>query len=62
MIVDYSEVTAEQKKQFLLNHPALQSVEAIKHQRFIVIPYMQATPSIDNVLAVETLAKGFHGE
>ncbi|NUU34098.1 ABC transporter substrate-binding protein [Pseudomonas sp. C2B4] len=62
VIVDYGEVTAEQKVQFLLNNKALQSVDAIKHQRFIVIPYVQATPGIDNVLAVATLAKGFHGE
>lgn len=62
VIVDYSEVTADQKIQFLLSNKALQSVDAIKHQRFIVIPYVQATPGIDNVLAVATLAKGFHGE
>ena len=62
VIVDYSEITAEQKQAFLLNNPALQAVDAIKNQRFIVIPYVQATPGIDNVLAVETLAKGFHGE
>ncbi|MBS4087235.1 ABC transporter substrate-binding protein [Pseudomonas rustica] len=62
VIVDYSEITAEQKIQFLLDNKALQSVDAIKNQRFIVIPYVQATPGIDNVLAVETLAKGFHGE
>ena len=62
VIVDYGEVTAEQKEQFLLNNQALQSVDAIKNRRFIVIPYVQATPGIDNVLAVETLAKGFHRE
>ncbi|WP_085701006.1 ABC transporter substrate-binding protein [Pseudomonas sp. B26(2017)] len=62
VIVDYSEITAEQKIEFLLKNKALQSVDAIKNQHFIVIPYVQATPGIDNVLAVETLAKGFHGE
>lgn len=62
VIVDYGEVTAEQKIEFLRNNKALQSVDAIKHQRFIVIPYVQATPGIDNVLAVAALAKGFHGE
>jgi iron complex transport system substrate-binding protein len=61
VIVDYGEVTAEQKILFLRNNKALQSVDAIKHQRFVVIPYVQATPGIDNVLAIETLAKGFHG-
>lgn len=62
VIVDYGEVSAEQKQQFLLNNPALQSVEAIQQRRFIVIPYVQATPSIDNVLAVQTLARGFHDQ
>ncbi|MFJ4194089.1 ABC transporter substrate-binding protein [Pseudomonas sp. NPDC089534] len=62
VIVDYSEISADQKIEFLLNNKALQSVDAIKNRRFIVIPYVQATPGIDNVLAVETLAKGFHGE
>ncbi|WP_085717472.1 ABC transporter substrate-binding protein [Pseudomonas sp. B28(2017)] len=62
VIVDYSEITAEQKIRFLLKNRALQSVDAIRNQRFIVIPYVQATPGIDNVLAVATLAKGFHGE
>ncbi|QTT91167.1 ABC transporter substrate-binding protein [Pseudomonas chlororaphis] len=61
VIVDYSEISAEQKQQFLLDNKALQSVDAIRNQRFIVIPYVQATPGIDNVEAVETLAKGFHG-
>lgn len=59
VIVDYGEVSAEQKQQFLLSNPALQSVDAIRHRRFIVIPYVQATPGIDNVLAVQTLAQGF---
>ncbi|ROM80808.1 iron ABC transporter substrate-binding protein [Pseudomonas brassicacearum] len=62
VIVDYGEVSAQQKEQFLLNHPALQSVDAIKQRRFIVIPYVQATPGIDNVLAVRTLAQGFHAQ
>ena len=60
VIVDYSEVSAEQKQRFLETNPALQSVDAIRNKRFIVIPYVQATPGIDNVLAIETLAKGFH--
>ena len=60
VIVDYSEVTADQKKRFLETNPALQSIDAIRNKRFIVIPYVQATPGIDNVQAIETLAKGFH--
>lgn len=62
VIVDYGEVTAAQKEQFLLNNPALQSVDAIRNKRFIVIPYVAATPGIDNIDAIETLATGFHGK
>ncbi len=59
VIVDYSEITAEQKIQFLLGNPALQSVDAIRNKRFIVIPYVAATPGIENIDAIETLAAGF---
>jgi iron complex transport system substrate-binding protein len=59
VIVDYGEVTAAQKEQFLLNNPALQSVDAIRNKRFIVIPYVAATPGIDNIDAIEALATGF---
>jgi iron complex transport system substrate-binding protein len=59
VIVDYGEVTAAQKEQFLLNNPALQSVDAIRNKRFIVIPYVAATPGIDNIDAIEALAAGF---
>jgi len=61
VIVDYGEVSAAQKEQFLLNNPALQSVAAIRDKRFIVIPYVAATPGVDNIEAIETLAAGFHG-
>ncbi|MGV8916500.1 MAG: ABC transporter substrate-binding protein [Pseudomonas sp.] len=61
-IVDYGEVTAEQKEQFLLSNPALQSVDAIRNKRFVVIPYAAATPGIDNIDAIETLAAAFHGK
>jgi len=60
VIVDYSEITAEQKQHFLETNPALQSVDAIRNKRFVVIPYVEATPGIDNVQAIETLAKAFH--
>jgi iron complex transport system substrate-binding protein len=60
VIVDYSAVTAEQKKQFLLSQPALARVEAIRARRFIVLPYDAATPGVANAGAVETLARSLH--
>ncbi|KVD83473.1 iron ABC transporter substrate-binding protein [Burkholderia sp. ABCPW 14] len=60
VIVEYSAVTAEQKKQFLLSQPALAQVDAIRARRFIVIPYDAATPGVENAAAVETIARGLH--
>ncbi|MGH8379670.1 ABC transporter substrate-binding protein [Pseudomonas sp.] len=61
VIVDYGEVSAAQKQAFLEQHPALQSVSAIRNKRFVVIPYVAATPSLENVEAIEAIAAGLHG-
>ncbi|MGH8462720.1 MAG: ABC transporter substrate-binding protein [Pseudomonas sp.] len=61
VIVDYGEVSAAQKQAFLEQHPALQSVQAIRDKRFVVIPYVAATPSLENVNAIETIAASLHG-
>ena len=62
LIVDYGERTAAQKRDFLLHHPALQGVTAIREKRFVVLPYLAVTPSLDNAAAVETLAAALHPE
>lgn len=62
LIVDYGERTAAQKRDFLLQHPALQGVTAIREQRFVVLPYLAVTPSLDNAAAIETLAAALHPE
>ncbi|GGJ87509.1 ABC transporter substrate-binding protein [Pseudomonas matsuisoli] len=59
-IVDYGPLTWQQKRDFLLQQPALQDVQAIRDQRFVVLTYMEATPSVANALATEKLAKAFH--
>lgn len=60
VIVDYGPVSWQQKRDFLLRHPALGSVEAIAQQRFLVLPYVGVTPSVDNAEAVEALAAALH--
>lgn len=60
LIVDYGPRTWQQKRDFLLQHPALQGVRAIREQRFIVLTYLEATPSVENALAIEKLAAGLH--
>lgn len=62
LIVDYGERSAAQKRDFLLGHPALQGVTAIRERRFVVLPYLAVTPSLDNAAAIETLAAALHPE
>ncbi|MGE7991091.1 ABC transporter substrate-binding protein [Pseudomonas sp. NPDC089554] len=60
VIVDYGPTSWQQKRDFLLQHPALGGVEAIRKQRFVVLSYLQVTPSVENAAAIETLAAALH--
>lgn len=60
VIVDYGEVTAQQKIAFLKNNPAFRNVDAIKNDRFVVLPYVEATPGPRNIDAITKLARAFH--
>ncbi|WP_437882252.1 ABC transporter substrate-binding protein [Pseudomonas sp. LRF_L74] len=60
VIVDYGAQTWQQKRDFLLDDPALQSMAAIRERRFVVLSYLQVVPSLDNAEAVETLARALH--
>ncbi|OCW24021.1 iron ABC transporter substrate-binding protein [Pseudomonas sp. S3E12] len=61
VIVDYGEVSAAQKQKFIENNPALQSIDAVRNRRFVVLPYVAVTPGIQNVKAIEIMATAFHG-
>jgi iron complex transport system substrate-binding protein len=52
--------TWQQKRDFLLQHPALGAVAAIRAQRFVVLSYLQVTPSLANADAIEHLAGALH--
>ncbi len=60
VIVDYGPTSWAQKRDFLLNHPALSEVKAIRERRFVVLSYLQVTPSVDNAGAIEQLASDLH--
>ncbi|MBB4569015.1 ABC transporter substrate-binding protein [Rhizobium leucaenae] len=62
VIVDYGQVTAAQKIAFLKSNPAFKNIEAVKNDRFVVLPYVEATPGPRNIEAIATLAKAFHPE
>lgn len=59
VIVNYGDVTAEQKITFMKSNPAFASIDAVKNDRFVVLDYVEATPGPRNVAAVEKLVAGF---
>lgn len=61
VIVNYGDVTAEQKIAFMKGNPAFASIDAVKNDRFVVLEYVEATPGPRNVKAVEKLVAGFAG-
>ena len=60
IIVNYGDVTAEQKIAFMKNNPAFKNIDAVKNDRFVVLQYVEATPGPRNVKAIERLARAFH--
>ncbi|RKE78208.1 ABC transporter substrate-binding protein [Rhizobium sp. AG855] len=60
VIVDYGDVTAEQKIAFMKENPAFKNLDAVKADRFVVLAYVEATPGPRNVAAIERLAEVFH--
>lgn len=59
VIVNYGDVTAEQKIAFMKNNAALAGIDAVKNDRFVVLDYVEATPGPRNVKAIEKLVQGF---
>ena len=62
VIVNYGEVTAEQKREFMVANPAFADIDAVKNDRFVVLQYVEATPGPRNIEAIKTLAGAFWGE
>ena len=62
VIVNYGDVTAEQKIVFMKTNPAFAEIDAVKNDRFVVLDYVEATPGPRNIKAVEKLVAGFWGQ
>lgn len=62
VIVNYGDVTADQKIAFLESNPAFAKVDAVKNDRYVVLEYVEATPGPRNIRAVEKLVAGFWGK
>jgi len=62
IIVNYREVTADQKIAFLEANPAFANIDAVKNHRYEVLEYVEATPGPRNIRAVQKLVLGFWGK
>jgi iron complex transport system substrate-binding protein len=62
VIVNYGDVTAEQKIAFLDSNPAFAGIDAVKNGRYVILEYVEATPGPRNIRAVEKLVAGFWGK
>lgn len=62
VIVNYGDVTAEQKREFMMSNPAFANLDAVKNDRFVTLEYVEATPGPRNIRAIKTLAEAFWGE
>ncbi|MEO1747996.1 MAG: ABC transporter substrate-binding protein [Pseudomonadota bacterium] len=59
VIVNYGNVTAEEKRNFMMSNPAFAELDAVKNDRFVVLEYVEATPGPRNINAVKKLANAF---
>ena len=62
MIVNYGDVTAEQKREFMMSNPAFADLDAVKNDRFVTLEYVETTPGPRNIQAIKTLAEAFWAE
>ena len=62
VVVDYGDVTAEQKINFMKNDPALKTISAVQNNRFVVVPLSALAEGVRAPMALETIAKGFYPE
>lgn len=62
VIVNYGEVSAEQKRDFMMTNPAFADIDAVKNDRFVTLEYVEATPGPRNIAAIKTLANAFQSE
>jgi iron complex transport system substrate-binding protein len=59
VIVNYGDVTAQQKINFLRHHSGLKDIPAVKNNRFVILEYVEATPGPRNIQAIKRLAQAF---
>ncbi|KKB12270.1 iron ABC transporter substrate-binding protein [Devosia geojensis] len=59
VIVNYGQVTAEEKITFMRENAAFKDIPAVVNDRFVVLDYVEATPGPRNIEAIKRLAAAF---
>jgi iron complex transport system substrate-binding protein len=59
VIINYGDVTAEQKRDYMMSNPAFKNIAAVKNDRFVTLEYVEATPGPRNIQAIQKLAEAF---
>jgi iron complex transport system substrate-binding protein len=62
IIVNYGDVTAEQKIAFLEGNPAFANIPAVMNDRYVVLEYVEATPDPRNIAAVRKVAEALRAQ
>ena len=62
IIVNYGDVTADQKIAFLEGNPAFANIPAVMNDRYVVLQYVEATPGPRNIAAVRKVAEALRAE
>lgn len=60
VVLDYGDKTAEQKVQFLTEHPLMKTTPAVKNERFVVVPLDDFFESPRLVDSTRTIARALH--
>lgn len=62
VIINYGDVTAAQKREFMMSNPAFVEIDAVKNDRFVTLEYVEATPGPRNIEAIKKLAAAFRAK
>lgn len=59
VIIEYGNVTAEERWDWLKSNPAYAGINAVRNNRYTVLEYNEATPGPRNIAAIKKLASAF---
>ena len=56
VIINYGDVTAKQRRKFIMSNPAFAGLDSVKNNHFVILEYAEATLGPRNIRAIKTLS------